>query len=91
MRSGTRRLAREVARRRWQDGAEKLRGWFNDWGTTLRQVIGNNNHLLLLGLVVPSRGGVVAEELEGEEETDGAVSPAAPNVPVIPAPLPVNA
>jgi hypothetical protein len=48
-----------------QEGVDKLRGWFNDWATTFRQVIGNTNHLILLGLAVPSRPGFVDDELEG--------------------------
>jgi hypothetical protein len=54
-------------------------------------VIGNTNHLILLGLAVPSRSGFVDDELEGEDDADDIVSPAVPSAPVAVAPQPVNA
>lgn len=67
-----------TARREMQDGADKLRGWFNDWGTTFRQVLGNANHLVLLGLSSSSRSSVTDDEIDGENEDDDIVSPPEP-------------
>jgi hypothetical protein len=56
-------------------------------------VIGNTNRLTLLGLVVPSRSRLVDDEIEGEGDTDGSVSPPIANarVAVAPALASVNA
>jgi hypothetical protein len=63
--------ARLKAQREQQEAYDDLRDWFNDWATTMRQVLPTRD-LVRLGLVTINRAGkAVPDEGEGDVVEEG--------------------
>jgi hypothetical protein len=59
----------EKAQKEQREALEALRDWFNDWGTTLRQVF-NVKAQIKLGLTTVKRGPSGEEEVVDESESE---------------------